>query len=147
LFISRPNMETVIIQDTDPSILDILTIALQMENFRVYSLLNFDNNFMEMIAERKPHVIMLDYRLDGKVCIEICHQVKAKYPHLPVIAMSCNSNINDEYDKFGFDDYIPKPFDLDHLYSILRKHIPKQEVTDLNTCAMPSVIIFPIAGV
>ncbi|MBB6108624.1 Response regulator receiver domain-containing protein [Mucilaginibacter lappiensis] len=120
-------METVIIQDTDQSILDILTIALQMENYQVYSVQDCDSNFMDMIEELKPHVIMLDYRLDGKICIQICHQVKAVYPHLPVIAMSCNSNINDEYDRHGFDDYIPKPFDLDNLYAVLRKHIPKQE--------------------
>ena len=118
-------METIIIQDTDAAILDILTIALQMENFQVYSVSDYDSNFLEMIAELKPHVIMLDYKLDGKASIEICHQIKAKYPHLPVIALSCNYNIHDEYDKFGFDDYIPKPFDLDLLYRILRKHIPR----------------------
>jgi DNA-binding response OmpR family regulator len=120
-------METVIIQDTDQSILDILTIALQMENFHVYSVLDCDGNFMDIIATLKPHVIMLDYRLDGKMCVQICHEIKESYPHLPVIAVSCNSNINDEYDKHGFDDYIPKPFDLDNLYAVLRKHIPKRE--------------------
>lgn len=120
-------METVIIQDTEQSILDILTIALQLENFRVYSVLDCDGNFMAMIGELKPHVIMLNYKLDGKSCIQICHQIKAGYPHLPVIAISCNSNINDEYDRHGFDDYIPKPFDLDHLYAVLRKHIPRAQ--------------------
>jgi DNA-binding NtrC family response regulator len=72
---------------------------------------------------------MLDYRLDGKVCIEICQQIKASYPHLPVIAMSCNNNINNVYDQYGFDDYIPKPFDLDMLYRTLRKHIPQSIIT------------------
>jgi DNA-binding response OmpR family regulator len=121
-------METIIIQDTDEAILDILTVALKMEHFQVYSVLDCDSNFLDLIEELKPHVIMLDYRLDGKDCIQICHQVKAKYPHLPVIALSCNNNINDVYSKFGFDDYIPKPFDLDLLYSILRKHIPKKQL-------------------
>jgi DNA-binding response OmpR family regulator len=124
-------MDTVIIQDTDQSILDILTIALQMENYQVYSVQDFESNFMDMIRKLKPHVIMLDYKLDGKICIQICHQIKAVYPHLPVIALSCNSNINDEYDRHGFDDYIPKPFDLDNLYAVLRKHIPKQEAKDI----------------
>jgi DNA-binding response OmpR family regulator len=120
-------METVIIQDTDQSIIDILTIALQLENFQVYSVLDYDNNFLSMIATLKPHVVMLDYKLDGKTCVQICHEIKEVYPHLPVIAMSCNSNINDEYDRHGFDDYIPKPFDLDNLYAVLRKHITKRE--------------------
>lgn len=116
-------METIIIQDTDADILDILTIALQMENFQVYSVLDFNSNFLDLIEQLRPHVVMLDYKMEGKNCIEICHQIKRKYPHLPVIALSCNHNIHDEYDKNGFDDYIPKPFDLDLLYSILRKHI------------------------
>lgn len=68
---------------------------------------------------------MLDFRLDGKMCLTILEKIKAKYPHLPVIAMGCNHNINDEYSIFGFDDYIAKPFDLDHLYLTLRKYIPK----------------------
>jgi len=119
-------MGTIIIQDTDPGILDILTIALQMENFQVYSVLDFNSNFLDLIDELRPHVVMLDYKLDGKACIDICHKIKAKYAHLPVIALSCNNNINDEYSKYGFDDYIPKPFDLDNLYAILRKHIPRQ---------------------
>jgi DNA-binding response OmpR family regulator len=123
-------METIIIQDTDQSILDALTIALQIEDFQVYSVLDCDSNFMDMIATLKPHVIMLDYKLDGKMCVQICHEIKEVYPHLPVIAMSCNFNIHDEYDKHGFDDYIPKPFDLKNLYAVLRKHIPKKEAID-----------------
>lgn len=57
----------------------------------------------------------------------MCNQIKAKYPHLPVIALSCNNNIHEVYSKFGFDDYISKPFDLDLLYRVLRKHISAQE--------------------
>jgi DNA-binding response OmpR family regulator len=51
-----------------------------MDNFQVYSVLDFDNNFVEMIAERKPHVVMLDYRLDGKVCIEIVTRSQISAP-------------------------------------------------------------------
>jgi len=31
----------------------------------------------------------------------------------------------DVYSVKGFDDYIQKPFDLDHLYNTLRRYIPK----------------------
>jgi DNA-binding response OmpR family regulator len=119
-------METIILQETDPAVLEIITVALQMEHFNVYAVLDPESNFLELIDELRPHVIMLDYRLNGASCIKICKEIKAKYPHLPVIALSCNNNIHDEYNKYGFDDYIPKPFDLDNLYAILRKYIPKQ---------------------
>lgn len=50
--------------------------------------------------------------------------IKAKYPHLPVVALSCNVNIREKYAKDGFDGYIEKPFDIDLLYKIIRSHLP-----------------------
>lgn len=115
----------IIIQETDQDILDILKYALETEGYQVYGLMDSHADFLGLIEEHRPHVVMLDYRLDGKVCLTILEKIKAKYPHLPVIAMSCNLHIHDEYTAAGFDDYIPKPFDLDHLYLTLRKYIPK----------------------
>jgi DNA-binding response OmpR family regulator len=115
----------IIIQETDQDILDVLKYALEQEGYQVYALLDSEVDFIGLIEKHRPHVVMLDFRLDGKVCLTILEKIKAKYPHLPVIAMSCNHNINDVYNAFGFDDYIPKPFDLDHLYLTLRKYIPK----------------------
>jgi DNA-binding response OmpR family regulator len=48
-------METIIIQDTDRDILDTLKIALELENFSVYAVLDQDSNFLEMIDEVRPH--------------------------------------------------------------------------------------------
>ena len=117
----------IIIQETDKDILEILKYVLEIEGFQVYALLDGEDDILSLIDEYRPHVVMLDYRLDGKVCVAVLEKVKAKYPHLPVIAMSCNNNINEEYSDKGFDDYIPKPFDLDNLYVVLRKYSPKQE--------------------
>lgn len=118
-------METIIIQDTDKDILELLTAALELEHFKVFSVMGYETDLLGMIGRTRPHVVMLDYRLEGSDCVRICRQIKARYPHLPVVAMSCNSNINEVYDRHGFDDYIKKPFDLDRLYVVLRKHIPQ----------------------
>lgn len=118
-------METIIIQDTDKDILEVLSAALALEHFNVFSVMGYEIDLLGMIGHVRPHVVMLDYRLKGDECIRICREIKVRYPHLPVVAMSCNSNINEVFDRHGFDDYIKKPFDLDHLYAVLRKHIPK----------------------
>lgn len=118
-------METIIVQDTDQTVLEMLTAALEMDNFEVYPLMDCDADFLSLIDQLRPHVVMMDYPLRGEHCLAACRRIKEKYPHLPVIASSCNSNIHQEYDKLGFDGYIEKPFDLDLLYRILRKHIPK----------------------
>lgn len=118
-------MEAIIIQETDESILDVLTIALEQENYQVYALKEDDCDFLALIEKTRPHVVMLDYRLSGERCIEIFRQIKAVYPHLPMIALSCNDNINSVAIELGFDDYIKKPFDIEHLYATLRKYISK----------------------
>ncbi|MFP3335741.1 hypothetical protein SB761_34125, partial [Pseudomonas sp. SIMBA_064] len=67
------------------------------------------------------------YRLDGSMSKQICFLIKEQYPHLPVIALSCNYNIDRLYGEGGFDDYIRKPFDLDKLYSVIKKYIPENK--------------------
>lgn len=118
-------MEKIIVQDTDQTVLEMLTAALEMDNFQVYPIMDFDDDFLSLIEKLRPHVVMLDYPLHGERCLETCQRIKQEYPHLPVIASSCNNNIHQEYNKLGFDGYIEKPFDLDLLYRILRKHILK----------------------
>jgi DNA-binding response OmpR family regulator len=86
-----------------------------------------DDSFMDKIEDIRPHVVLLDFKLDGRICIEMCRQIKAKYPHLPVLALSCNSNIDIVYNKHEFDGYIKKPFDLDLLYRILKEHLVKSD--------------------
>jgi DNA-binding NtrC family response regulator len=119
-------METVVIQETDKDVLEVLYAALELEGFNVYALLEADSDFLHLIDKARPHVVMLDFRFSGEEARHVCLEIKKRYPHLPVLALSCNSNINEIYSKAGFDDYITKPFDLDQLYGILRKYIPKQ---------------------
>lgn len=121
-------MEIIIVQDTDKAILDVLTDALMMEGFEVCPVLDCDEDFVDLIEQHRPHVVMLDYCLNGEICKEICLKIKAVYPHLPVIALSCNYNIDRLYGDHGFDAYIRKPFDLDLLYAILRKFIPTKDL-------------------
>lgn len=118
-------MANIIIQEVNEEILDVLRISLGEEDFEVFCVLGYDHDFIELIDEIRPHVVVLDYKLDGQASIQICQNIHDKHPHLPVIALSCNSNISDEYCKHGFADYIKKPFDLDLLFTILRKYIPR----------------------
>ncbi len=119
-------METIIVQETDAGVLDVLTQALELENFQVYPLQDTEHNFLELIEKARPHVVILDFKINGVKSLQILRTIKAEYPHLPVIALSCNNNINTVALANGFDDYIRKPFDLDLLYTVLRKHIVKQ---------------------
>ena len=112
-------MATVIIQETDEDIRAVLTEALLMEGFDVYPVPASVQKIIELIDKVKPQVVVLDYKYNGENCINTCRSIKQKYPGLPVVALSCNSDINDRYLKNGFDSFIQKPFDLEVLYRTL----------------------------
>lgn len=116
----------ILIQDTDTDIREILRFVLEENHFHVMALVDCEN-IDRHITAFKPHIVMLDYKISGTECIRAHQVIKASYPGLPVIAMSCNGNIQDTYKESGFANYILKPFDLDELCRTLNKHlaIPK----------------------
>lgn len=109
-------------QDPDPDIRAILKIALEQENFVVLTASDPDA-ILDLINSFSPELVMLDFRFTGQQSAEVCHKLKSSYPGLPVVAFSCNSDIDQVYAREGFDDYIRKPFDLDRLYRVLRRHL------------------------
>lgn len=117
-------MDKILVQETDREVLDLISIILQNGGYQVLSTTGCDG-ILEQIDQFRPHVVMLDYKLNGEECLKAYKEIRGKYPHLPVIALSCNSNIHSEYSRVGFDGYIAKPFDIDHLYTVLREHMPK----------------------
>jgi len=117
-------MDKIVIQETDPGVLDVLKLALTEAGFDVYATDHLSTDFIDNISEKQPHVVVLDYKITGQQAIDTCQQIKNRFSQLPVIAFSCNYNIDQHYLQEGFDDYIRKPFDIDLLVKIIRKHIP-----------------------
>lgn len=116
-------MHTIVVHEADPDVLEVICQALTLEGFDVRSFLNVEENFVECIDQHKTHLILLDYRYDGYISKRTCYQIKQRYAHLPVIALSCNYDIDKRYKEDGFDGYIRKPFDLNQLYSIIKEKI------------------------
>jgi len=118
-------MDTIIIQDTDEAIRDVLTIALSEENFIVYPVEYFQDDFLDLIDRLGPNLLILDFVLGGERSGQICRAVKRRFGNLPVLAMSCNSRISELYASYGFDGYLAKPFDLNGLIATLRSFISR----------------------
>jgi DNA-binding response OmpR family regulator len=117
-------METILVHEPDAATFDVVSTALQMEGYRVYSLTDKQENMLEMIVRHHPKLILVDCWLGYYTGKQISHWIKAHFPHLPVIAFSCDNEIAQEYQKLGFDGYLKKPFDLEVLYLTIRKYLP-----------------------
>lgn len=111
----------LLIQENEQDIIDILCIALQIEGYETFPVLGYEADFVALIRRICPHLVMLDYKLDGRECLRTAKTIRRSYPTLPLVATSCNETIAETYRDHGFDGCIAKPFDLDCLYVLLRK--------------------------
>ena len=111
-------METIVIQEPDESVRDVLKLAFEAEGFNVYTLDSCGPRLLSLIRKTNPSLVLLDFRISGEECIKMFRIIKQSFPRLPVIAMSCNNKIKHIYHNLGFDGYLEKPFDLNMLSQV-----------------------------
>ncbi len=111
----------LIIED-DKSILQVLENVLGFNNFKVIGI-NRTDDIIETINKYKPDLILTDYLLPGMNGGKICQLIKsnAKTYHLPVILISAYHELAISLGSFGFDAFIPKPFDINKLVTTINK--------------------------
>jgi DNA-binding response OmpR family regulator len=117
-------METIMVQDTDATTVEVIATALEMEGYKVCCATTNDNeSLLESIRRCRPKLLLLACRLAHYSGKQICHWVKAHFPKLPIIALSCESAIEQQHKDLGFTDYLIKPFGLEQLYQVVNKHL------------------------
>ncbi|TBO36412.1 response regulator [Pedobacter kyonggii] len=121
-------MVNVFVQDNDRDIMEVISFALMSEGFRVFAIDRLDNTTLEQLETFRPDIVLLDYHINGHTAIPMLKLIKENFPQLPVIAMSCNSDIERDAAEFGFDGYLKKPFDLKTIFSLIRKVPQKAKV-------------------
>ncbi len=90
------------------------------------------NSGLAMTRKKKYHIIFMDHLMPVKDGIETLHDLKADASnpnlHTPVICLTANaiSGAREQYMAAGFDDYLTKPIDPDHLESKIREFLPEE---------------------
>lgn len=109
-------LKRILVLDDNQDILEMVNEVLSYEQFDVHATSN-SNGIIAVAEKYNPDLIILDYRLSNANGGEICMELKA-HPQLkgtPVIIFSAYISINVDYDKYGCDAVISKPFDLSQL--------------------------------
>lgn len=116
-------MSKVFIIDDDESILEAVKLALEMEGHTT-SIDKTGKDIVQKIINCWPDVILLDILLSGKDGHEIARNLKNNEitKKFPIIMMSAHPNAKETAKKAGADDFIAKPFDIDDLLKIIKKH-------------------------
>jgi DNA-binding response OmpR family regulator len=119
-------LKRILVIDNDPGILDAMQEVLLYEGYDVMAMEDA-GDILPTVKQYQPDLILIDYILNGINGGELCHQVKANIDtcHLPVILMSAYPRVLQSLGHYGFDDFIPKPFDLTDLTHRIAEQIHK----------------------
>jgi two-component system nitrogen regulation response regulator GlnG len=108
--------------DDDASICWIFERALRKDGMTPRT---FDGvaSALDALDSDAPDVLVTDIRMPDRSGLELLRKVRETRPDLPVIVMTAYSNLYNAVSAYegGAFEYLPKPFDLDHAVSLVRR--------------------------
>src|SRR6202140_2928437 len=115
-------MKPVWIVDDDRSIRWVLEKALAREGIP-YKTFASAYEVMQALAVSQPQVLVSDIRMPGESGLALLNKVKERFPNIPVIIMTAYSDLDSAVSAFqgGAFEYLPKPFDIDHALTLIRR--------------------------
>ena len=105
----------ILVIEDEPIIGEMMCILLEMEGYKVISLGN-TGLARRSLAEKDIAMVILDLNLGGEDGQSMCRFIKddPDSKHIPVILVSANSDLQQIATDCGADDYLAKPFDMQH---------------------------------
>jgi len=114
--------KVVLIQD-DEQILEIMDHILTSEGYDVTPSLNTDP--IEEIDDINPDIVIVDEYIKGdKRGTEVIEELKTDpaTEDLSAVLTSTSPELSKTAEECKADDYIEKPFDIDHLVDVVKKN-------------------------
>src|ERR1700735_4606488 len=111
----------ILVVEDDPSVQKALRRLFETEGYTVEVQPN-GQSALESFQAAPPAVIILDLRLPKLSGSELCKEVKAQAPALPIVVLSATSDVSDKVLllELGADDYVTKPFSPRELLARVR---------------------------
>jgi len=113
----------VLVVDDNAAILDALKIMLEDAGYEVET--TVDGATVKDIKEPLPDLVLLDIWMSGVDGRDVCRHLKSipATKHIPVIMISAAKDTEQIAKDSGADDFISKPFQMDHLLAIVAKYV------------------------
>src|SRR3974377_100753 len=124
----------ILIVEDEPNMVAGLRDNFEYEGFQVITALDGVEG-LERALKDSPDLVVLDVMMPGVGGLDVCKQLKAKRPSIPIIMLTARGQ---EVDKvvgleLGADDYVTKPFSIRELLArvkaVLRRAqtVPKEQ--------------------
>src|SRR5256714_14411995 len=116
----RPLGRILVVED-DPAVQKALKRLFEAEGFLV-EIQSDGRSALDSFQTTAPTAIVLDLRLPKLSGRELCKEIKAQAPTLPIVVLSAASDVADKVLllELGADDYVTKPFSPRELLARVR---------------------------
>jgi len=117
---SKPAGRILVVED-DPAVQKALRRLFETEGYSVETQSD-GKSAMESFQASAPAAIVLDLRLPKVSGRDVCKEIKALAPTLPIVVLSAASDVSDKVLllELGADDYVTKPFSPRELLARVR---------------------------
>ncbi|MEY2582796.1 MAG: two-component system, OmpR family, response regulator PrrA [Ilumatobacteraceae bacterium] len=126
----------VLVVEDDDAVRSAVDRGLGVHGFEVSSVADAESA-IEVVARRRPDVMIVDIGLPGMSGVELCTRLRGLDVDTPILILSARDQVGDRVAglQAGADDYVVKPFSLDELaarlHALLRRARPTVGVTSV----------------
>lgn len=121
--------EKILIVDDEPLNLELLERELRPHDYTVESARNGEEA-LEKVDSFLPDLMLLDYMMPDMSGLEVLRELRRRGHGLPVVMITAHGTPERivEAKKEGACDLVTKPFDPDHLRTVIEKALGRQKV-------------------
>jgi len=115
------DVHRILVVDDEPSIRDVLSMALRFQGFEVETAASGEQA-LTTAAAFKPQLMVLDIMLPDMEGFEVARRLGARRAEIPIIFLTARDATEDKIRglTIGADDYVTKPFSLEELIARIR---------------------------
>jgi CheY-like chemotaxis protein len=114
---------SVLVVDDEPQVVWVLEFSLQALGYRTYSA-HDGMEALDQIRRHRPELMVLDVmmpRMDGWSVLEhLARNGESGGPRVVVVTALASASDRSRAEQLGASAFVPKPFDMDHLVTVLK---------------------------
>jgi two-component system, OmpR family, alkaline phosphatase synthesis response regulator PhoP len=137
----------ILVADDDPITRESLDACLKLEGFDVI-LAQDGAEALELWRKHRPELLCLDIMMPHTSGYEVCREVRASQPDVPILFLSAKSEEIDVVVGFqlGADDFIRKPFGKHEFLARLRVAIKRSRpaANARRSFTMRDLVVYPL---
>jgi two-component system response regulator FlrC len=116
----------ILVVEDDPDLREALSDTLTLSRYRVHTAVD-GAHAIELLKEHAVGLVITDVQMPNMNGITLLHEIKSRWPHLPVLLMTAYGVISQAVEAMreGASNYMVKPFDVaDLLAQVARYMLP-----------------------